>query len=153
MADILAFDPGRVTGFCRMTVDDKGLDFLIMNSFEIDWDERLATIYHIFTKAQEDDYIVVEAFRLFPHKAMQQVGSDFPSSQVIGIIEAMCYINQVQPKQVVYQVPGDISRVQVLDKDLEYVAGSPHKIDAYRHARLFFLRHFLSNPFQEAHNE
>jgi hypothetical protein len=144
--DILAFDPGKTTGYCRLKVSGDGTEFAIVEAQEISWLERLPTLFNIIASAESGSNVVIEAFRLFPHKASAQIGSDFPSSQVIGTIETFCFISH-ERLTIEYQQPGDISRVQVLERDLPHVAGSPHKIDAYRHARLYFLRHYLSNPF------
>jgi len=150
MIRILAFDPGRTTGVSRITVIDRSDKFVLDFSREIDWAERFESVNNILREIGPEDVIVTEAFRLFPHKATAQIGSDFPSSQVIGIIEALCFTLQLNPNNIIYQVPGDITKVAVLDQDLPLVAGSPHRIDSYRHARLFFLKKFVLNPFSRA---
>jgi hypothetical protein len=143
---VFAFDPGKTTGYAVTEVNEKGDDFKLTRCDEIEWEPRLDNLADVLTDVGPDDRVVIETFRLFPHKAMAQIGSQFPSSQVIGNIEMALYILNRHDK-ISYQNPGDISKVTVLERDLERVAGSPHKIDAYRHARLYFLRHFYLNPF------
>lgn len=142
---VIAFDPGRTTGFCEIRVHETLLGFEIVQTREIAWEDRFSIgslLGDIVSKINPDSYeleaVVVEAFRLFPHKKDSQVGSDFPSSQVIGIIEAYCHDKGIYEK-LVYQPSGNIQRVQVLPEHANFTMGSEHKKDAYRHARYFYL--------------
>lgn len=152
MTTVLAFDPGKTTGFAEIRIHETLRGFDLVNVREISWDDRLTDLQAILhgkwsQDSQTRDYesppqVVLEAFRLFPHKAAQQIGSDFPSSQVIGSIEAMCFLFGIPETNIVYQVPADIAKVAVLGDHVNACAGSPHKVDAYKHARLYFLRHY-----------
>jgi hypothetical protein len=144
---ILAFDPGETTGYCEIEVLPDGSDFKVVYCREILWHERLQKLREVLYFRNSVD-VVIESFRLFPHKAKAQIGSQFPSVRVIGTIEAYCYTNNLGPEVIKFQEPGDISRVAVLEPHIPVVAGSPHKIDAYRHARLYFIKHYTLNPFK-----
>jgi hypothetical protein len=145
---LASFDPGQTTGYCVIDIQDDGKDFSVHRCDEIPWEARFANIDYIFIN-DTPQIIVVEQFRLYPHKAKVQIGSIFPSVRVIGIIETMCYIHGLAESRLYFQGAGDIVKTMVLERDMTMVAGSPHKIDAYRHARLHFLRHFFLNPFEK----
>ena len=145
--NIFAYDPGQTTGYCQTVVQDDGFSFEVKECREIAWDEALPIIGNLFTWVRKESIVVVESFHLFPHKAKSQIGSGFPSVRIIGVIETYAYMMGIPPKDIKYQAPSDISRVEVLPEHVKMVAGSPHKIDAYKHARLYFLKHFYNNPF------
>ena len=147
MHRIFSFDPGRTTGYCSIDVQDDGKDFSVVRCGEIEWSERMPALHGILYDSLMPTYVVIESFRLFPHKARAQIGSQFPSARVIGAIEAMVHLLGIGEENIKFQEPGDIVKVVVPERDLLYVAGSPHKVDAYRHARLCFLKHFYLNPF------
>jgi hypothetical protein len=148
MIKIFAFDPGQTTGVALAHVTEDGKSFTLVKCEDILWEDRFTSIHGLFkSEGAGHVHIVVENFRLFPHKAKEQIGSEFPSAKVIGTIEALCYVNMMEPGNIVFQVPSDIAKVKVLEDDIPSVAGSPHKVDAYRHARLYFLKHFYMNPF------
>lgn len=144
---VYAFDPGTTTGFASIDVAEDGKSFVLVRCEEIPWTDRLSDLRNLFSDVPAHIHIVVESFRLFPHKARAQIGSQFPSVRMIGAIEATVHMYGLKVDNIVFQEPGDIARVKVLEEHVTVVAGSPHKIDAYRHARLYFLKHFLINPF------
>jgi len=147
MIQLFAFDPGQTTGYCVMQINVPNRTFEVVRCDEIEWDVRLENTMDVMAAARPQDLIVIESFRLFPHKANAQVGSIFPSVRMIGIIETMAYYANINSARIRYQEPGDIAKVAVMEEDLHWVKGSPHKGDAYRHARLFFLKHIYINPF------
>jgi hypothetical protein len=148
MIRLAAFDPGETTGYCIIDIQDDGKDFVVHRCGEIEWDVRFANLEYIFLE-DNPRIIVIEQFRLYPHKAKSQIGSIFPSVRVIGIIETICYLEKISEEKIHFQGAGDIVKTMVLDRDVKLVAGSPHKIDAYRHARLHFLKHYFLNPFEK----
>ena len=148
MIRLAAFDPGLTTGYCVIDIQDDGKDFVVHRTDEIPWEARFKNLEYIFLEDQPK-IIVIEQFRLYPHKAKAQIGSEFPSVRVIGIIETMCYQERIDETKIHFQGAGDIVKTMVLDRDVKLVAGSPHKIDAYRHARLHFLKHYFLNPFEK----
>lgn len=148
MIRLAAFDPGETTGYCIIDIQDDGKDFVVHKCDEIPWEARFSNIDYLFVE-DAPQVIVVERFILYPHKAKAQIGNEFPSVRVIGIIETFCYAHGPNPDKIHFQGAGDIVKTLVLDRDVKRVAGSPHKIDAYRHARLHFLKHYFLNPFEK----
>lgn len=149
MIKLLSIDPGKTTGACIISVRDDGSSFDLVHAQEIMWDTRFQQTYDLFNVHRIDSLsvIVIEAFRLFPGKAMAQIGSEFPSSQMIGAIEAFSFLLNIPKSNILYQTPVDIQSVKIEVHDLKAVADSPHKIDAYRHARLAYIKHFRNVPF------
>lgn len=79
---LLAVDPGKATGwvvFLNGVLKEKGIDRSID-----EFDER---IDYIEDKYGKPDVVVVELFKLFKHKALQQSGSELEAVQVIGMMK------------------------------------------------------------------
>jgi len=144
---ILAFDPGVTTGACLIATEDDSWQFQVVNVLEIPWESRFATIKALIDGTysiaglQPPDAIVAEAFRLRQSRAYQQAGSDFPSSQVVGIIQAYIYDRYGSLDRYHTQEPVSMARVKILPEHKDLVAGSEHKKDAYKHARYFHVNH------------
>jgi hypothetical protein len=140
---ILALDPGATTGYCLV---DDSTGFGVVSVGEIPWDSRLGLLTALIggTSAHngllQPQAVVVEAFRLRPGRAMEQVGSIFPSVRIIGIIEALLYQRPDRSKvPLVFQEPGIMARVEVLPEHADLFVGMPHAKDAYKHARYYTL--------------
>jgi hypothetical protein len=137
---ILAFDPGETTGFVAGMFDgDK--DFGLLRCEEIPWENRFSRTWK-WLQFYQPDYIVVEAFRLYPHRAMEQIGKDFPSSQFIGIISA--YAWKLQLPSITLQPASVRSSVKVLPEHRTMIGTSKHIVDAYRHLRYFIIVNLLA---------
>jgi len=143
MTTILAIDPGATTGYCLV---DDSTGFGVVSVGEIPWDSRLELLTALIhgTSASNGppqlQAVVVEAFRLRPGRALEQVGSVFPSVRIIGILEALLYT--ARPRNhppLVFQEPSCMSRAQVLPEHLDILKGMPHARDAYRHARYYTI--------------
>ena len=142
--NILAFDPGRTTGVCIARATEN--NFAVMQVSEIPWSGRFALIKAFIhgispttnSALPSPDVIVIESFRLRQNRALQLSGSNFPSSQVTGIIQAFAWQLDLLD-HIVFQEPPVMNRVQILPDDLDIVKGSEHKKDAYKHARYYYV--------------
>lgn len=139
---ILGIDPGKTTGVCMLRT---GETVEVVLAEQIPWDRRKEDLWALFTATFREElpvpqYTVIENFRLRPGRAMEQVGSTFPSVEVIGLIEAFHFITK-NFFDLVYQEPAIISRVQILPEHAAFFVGKPHAADAYRHARYFLTTH------------
>jgi len=135
---VLGIDPGKTTGVCMLRV---GETLEVVMAEQIPWETRKEDLWALFTATFREGlsvplYTVVENFRLRPGRAMEQVGSTFPSVEVIGLIEAFQFVTK-NYFRLVYQEPAIISRVQILPEHASCFVGKPHAADAYRHARFF----------------
>jgi hypothetical protein len=134
--NIVAFDPGVTTG-CVVAAYESGSTFLITRAEEIPWGGRFHGIKRILN-FYNPEFIVVESFRLYPHKAQAQIGQDFPSAQVIGIIEAYAYeaglLDRIRKQPAAARV-----KTKVLDTHKAALRSTPHIIDAYQHLRYFIV--------------
>jgi hypothetical protein len=136
---IVSFDPGEHTGFCEANVD--GDTFEVVKSTTIVWEERFELVPQLLVgtdKAPLPDVIVVEMFRLYGHKAQAQVGNDFPSSQMIGVIQTYAHMLNLLDK-VVLQPASVMSRVKILDEHAPSLHRSEHARDAYKHLRYYVV--------------
>lgn len=158
---IMGVDPGRTTGVCLIQEQER--DFWVVTSWQIPWEQRVTFFVALFSGAFADpngvillpEIVVIESFRLRPGRAMEQIGSEFPSVRVIGIVETLAEIvpqlialqtlipamtaKMVKKPLLVYQEPSIISRVEILPEHKEELSGLIHAQDAYRHARYYHL--------------
>jgi hypothetical protein len=158
---VLAIDPGRTTGACVAEVSRTG--FRVVTALEIPWESRLEILsalidgtYFDKKSPQPPVAVVIENFRLRQGRALEQSGSDFPSSQVIGAVQAFLWMDLPSHRangdfllpidnrpygleRLHFQEPSCMARVLVLPEHAEIVRGSPHKEDAYKHARYFYI--------------
>jgi hypothetical protein len=134
---LLAIDPGGTTGLCLIQLDRGWDQFELIESVEFPWLER----FHMYDYIRRvgADIHVIEEFRLYRHEAMNQVGSDFPSCQVIGAVEYLLE-EKGKRKNLFYQ-PAYVTKSVAIEKRHEAMVGkdSEHRKDAYKHARYWVL--------------
>lgn len=144
---IAAFDPGETTGVV-VAEWQSGRDFHLLLTGVIPWNERFFQTKYIL-RQYRPDFIVVESFRLYRHKAESQIGKDFPSAQMIGIICAYAY-DTVGLEGIRLQPASVRSSVKVLDDHKRMVGASPHIQDAYRHLRYYIIVSLPKEPLTES---
>lgn len=136
MTTVVSFDPGETTGFVAASWLG-GKDFGITNVALVPWADRFAQTGELL-KLYTPDYIVIEDFRLYHHRMKSQIGKDFPSVQMIGIILTYCF--QLGYLDRVTKQPASVrSSVKIADEHLLMVGASPHVQDAYKHLRYFII--------------
>lgn len=129
---IVAFDPGGTTGAAVGDITTRR-QFELQCVTQFDWDDRF-NIWE-FLKEQRPDQVVIEDFRLYKHKAQDQINSPFPAVRVIGIIDAFCHLMEIP---VAMQPASAISRVKVLSPDQVQIT-TMHQSDAYKHLRCYVI--------------
>lgn len=138
---VIAFDPGGTTGYCvgEYHTEVIGL-FAVRESGAIGWSSVCSRIYELLS-AWRPAVIVTERFVLYKHKASDQIGSDFPSSQVIGIIKA--YSSSLGLPAQIFQnasVANGKPQVRILPEHEPLLQTSEHARDAYRHLRYWITQ-------------
>jgi hypothetical protein len=134
-ARITVIDPGETTGVCQMRYLGKR-DFEVLFIDQIPWNRRFRMREFI----QGVHHIVIERFALYASHSKDMINNEFPSVRIIGICEA--YMNEFDMLDAVtYQPASVMTNVAILPQHAEYVKGSEHKKDAYRHGRYFILMH------------
>jgi hypothetical protein len=156
---VIGIDPGKTTGVCiarlptaRPEEPEAGTrlgEIEVINAYEILWDFRLEDIEGLFSTPPGGrvEAVVIESFHLYPDKAEAQIGSSFPSVQIIGIVEAMMhiYLPKFQPARICLVPAGNHKSVAILDTAPTVLNGnSAHIKDAYQLARLYQIA--LRNP-------
>lgn len=143
----IAFDPGRTTGVCVATAtfqDNLVTDIDVVESSAVRWNRRFeATEFYVNWLPY--DYCIVEDFRLYKAKAKAQVNNRFPSSQLIGIIEYLCWKRKLP---VQFQMASERKRAKVEPEFYEVLGGitrngNPvvqHRWDAFQHLRYFVVK-------------
>jgi len=138
---LIGFDPGKTTGYCVIRKEDFALSrFPYPILFGV-----LTELYEIrdllISIGHKSIYsIVVEQFRLYPNKAKTLSYSDFPASEVIGVIKFLC---SSEP----YKIPFDFQSASMakqidIPKEMKKYLETPHAIDAYAHVVTMYHKLF-----------
>lgn len=146
---IMAWDPGGTTGYTiglwkPLTFEP----YEVLWNGVVTWHNRLSRIRELIEEHQPT-VTIVESFHLYKDKAEDQIGSDFPSCQVIGIIEAYLYMTGLnlpiyQPAALLHKPPVQIP--------LEYqplIGSSEHEKDSFRHMRYWIERQRHQAPVRK----
>jgi hypothetical protein len=138
---IISWDPGVTTGLVIVRYIG-GTNFDVLRAEEVKWADRFSTSRNTiasYSQMTPRPIIVCESFYLRADEASNQVGSDFPSCQLIGIIECWCYEFSLGDR-FYKQNPDVKSRTGILERHYNLVK-SPrdHMKDAYQHARYFIV--------------
>lgn len=130
---LAGIDPGGTTGLCLVEWDG-GRDYRVIQSLEYPWTARFAIPDWVV--ASKPDVVVMEAFHLYAHEAQNQIGSDFPSCQVIGAVEYLLYEYKMLGR-LVYQPAFNTKGVKIPKDHEAVIGGSEHRKDAYKHLRYY----------------
>jgi len=137
---LVAIDPGRSTGFVDITLDEDGPG--ITHAAVVSWDDRFSLEQLIYGREAmangPPDAIVVESFRLFANKAAEQVGEEFPSVRVIGLVELVAHQHN-HLDRIFFQQPAVRKRIQIKEPFKSQLPKSPHARDAFQHARYYWI--------------
>lgn len=134
----LAIDPGLSSGIATFDAAGKVTDISIIRTPAAMFD-FLSKVTNEVTKL-----IIVEEFKLFQRKALQQSGSDMVASRVIGAIE---YVAHSQKIPIVWQ-PAQIKRVAEMwtGKKPPSNHNESHGIDAYNHGMYYLIKNKVITP-------
>lgn len=144
---VIGWDPGRTTGVCAAMADrDRPSGFRVLESTIVEWPNRFSRIRGLI-ELYRPTTTIIERFVLYKHAAKDQVGSEFPSSQVIGIIEAYLFMTGLAMPiyQGAYQIAGK-PPVQILEEHAGILGHTEHHKDAYKHVRYWFVQQQLPPP-------
>jgi len=156
---VIGIDPGKTTGVCVLQVNGfykpaprggverfskRGgrWDVTVASFTELEFDDRFHLkdiIEKLSTLPFTDRAVVMESFNLYPGAAQAQgrIMSDFPSIQVIGMVQYVC--NELGYAPPIMQPPSARKTVQVLQSDRRLISGWKHAVDAYKHARYYIV--------------
>jgi hypothetical protein len=143
----IAFDPGERTGVC-VGIYEGNKQFRVIESLILTMDQALDDVESLF-ESYAPQNIIIEAFKLYAHKAQAQTGSTFPSVEVIGYIRAFAARMRMLDRIVIQ----DASCIHTEGRDaLEVLPehrpkitrpnGMKHAQDAYLHLRYFYISQF-----------
>lgn len=140
---VVSFDPGYTTGVFTCDGVREDMTFINPQSFEIPWNRRFEMIAEIFTRHQPD-VVVVERFSLFRGRAKQQIGSTFPSVEIIGVIST--YRNDLCPSAEIVTQPAWAKERTIRKLEESCSCRGPHTRDAMRHAIYYYVSETTMSP-------
>lgn len=138
-ARLLAIDPGIDNGWA---IFENGVvkDLGSVNGVEA-FDEWLHEVPNKFGPV---DVVVVEDFRLFRHKAQQQIGSKFEAVQVIGMVQSWARRNKatlVKQGSAILSIAPKWSKMPMPRNHAK-----SHHVSAYNHAFYYLVNNDMRLP-------
>lgn len=163
---ILAIDPSGnffegkgVTGWALYS-EDKPKSVGQIRSIEYPtqinyWQEHLNLI-----ELLQPELVVIEEYKLYAHTAKSQIGSEFETIQLIGIIKYYCKNNNIklvlQPAKIKIRYTNEIllhkNIITTDQKKNYYILGiqtTNHILDAVRHAEYFLNFSRKKGPYED----
>jgi len=136
---LLSIDPGKHVGwaiFENGTVKDLGA----ISGVE-KFDEWL---HEVPAKYGPVDVVVMEDFRLFRHKAQQQIGSRFEASQVIGLVTSWARRNKAELVMQNADILGIAPKWSKMPMPKDH--SKSHHVSAYNHAFYYLVTNDMRLP-------
>jgi len=130
--NVLSFDPGETIGYAVLDHIEKEMPLLanfgVLNQLPEVWE-----ILEDYGAGDEDILVVYEGFNLHSHRAQSQIGSDFFTVKVIGVIDLW---TELTDTTTIVQTPAVGKSIWTDDKlrSYEYYVQNKHTRDAIRHA-------------------
>lgn len=138
---LVAVDPGGSSGFCIGKMNsESNLKFDVLESLVLPWDGVLIGSLAVL-RVHRPKVVIVEQYTLRQDKADDQVGSHFPSVEVLGMIRAWCHLLKLAPPRL--QQPIVMSRVEIPVEHKPLLVKGPlreHAKDSYKHLRYFIVQ-------------
>lgn len=151
----LGIDPGKTTGLARIDVDVEAKKIIYQHDSEAGWEYFAVWLNSIETMASErkdNDQItvVMEDYRLFSHKAKDQIGSRIEAAQVIGAVKYA--VGRSKNKMVLVLQPSSLNPTAAkwsgrgIKEATNPKLHIPNNISAFNHAHYYivdkgFIRH------------
>jgi hypothetical protein len=140
---VIGIDPGHTTGFVKACLHDNDR-IEVVDAQEIAWESRFDLIpllkCYVGLAQPAYDAVVMESFNLFSWKAEAQIGSAFPSAQIIGIADTALYLAGTQ--HMLHMLPpavkARISLARIQDARWQK---SEHLKDAVKLIRYYIVKH------------
>jgi hypothetical protein len=130
----ISFDPGKATGWATFDEEGNLTDKGIYRSL----DDLKDGLQAVMLMGDQPKVFIIEDFRLFSHKAVQQSGSDMPASQAIGSIElaaAVCRAEIVKQGSDILPIGERFAGVKLPKNHDE-----SHDIAAYVHGFYYLVK-------------
>jgi hypothetical protein len=153
MKSIIFIDPGEKCGWVRADVDDKGNWHRVRHGITPlkDMAITLNDKQNVDAYAPVYDVIGYEVFRLYKTHALQQVGSDMQTSQMVGMIRLIAWLSgsKIVSQGANAKRPAEASAPPWLKK---YLAKFPkrhdeaHDYDALLHLWSWTFKNYDVNP-------
>lgn len=133
---MLAIDPGHTVGWAYF--EEGELANFGQIEIGIDGDKIIADGLWRMLEWYMPERVIVENYRVYPHKAQSHSWNALITPRLIGYIESICACLDIQ-----YQLPMASSKQFCTNEKLKgwgyYQVGSPHANDAIRHGCYWLL--------------
>jgi hypothetical protein len=143
----VGIDPGATTGVALWESTAN-----VFQAYDVLWEQRHQFACKIELQSGGDDRFVfiVENFRLFKSKAVQQAGSQFQAVKIIGVLE---YLSFKWHHAVIFQEPRiqEYMPIEHVPQRVASMLSSPHQISAAKHL-VHWLRKNDSEKFTRLSN-
>lgn len=135
--EILAIDPGGMNGLAWFSSANgyqlAGFDQVTLNDFPL-WLDAHEPI---------PDVVILENYRLWKHKALQQSGSTMPASQAIGMVKAYCAVRKILLVEQSPQILDSATKMSQFPMPADH--SKSHWVSAYNHAFFWMVKQGYRN--------
>lgn len=133
---LAAFDPGESTGWATFNAEGGSTGLGTVTTRE--------GLYELLAEVGPVAIVVIEDFRLFQHKALQQSGSKMEAVRVIGAIESWAYQNK---SKIILQA-ANIKPIAVMWSGMKPKGkhANSHHVDAYNHGYYYLRKSGIIKP-------
>jgi hypothetical protein len=137
---IHAFDPGENTGYCLLQCCLGVGHIHVTGSKTLTLYQELAWVAETF-QSTKPNIVVIEAWRLYPHKALSQIGSKMPAAEQAGIIKYLCWLHNIEWVEQMASCKQAFESPNVIAQVLPgyTLPKSEHEKDALRHALYYWF--------------
>lgn len=127
---ILAIDPGGMNGLAWFKED-----YQLEGFAQVKLDDLVLWLENHEPKPE---LVILEDYRLWKHKALQQSGSNMPASRGIGHVESYCTRNRIK---LVKQSPQVLEPAQKMSQmKMPSDHSQSHWVSAYNHAYWYMVK-------------
>ena len=125
-----AFDPGESTGFALFAATGEVFEMGVVRTRE--------ELYGLLERIGEVPNVIIEEYKLFKGKALQQSGSKMEAVRVIGVIESWAHQNSAKVK---FQDPS-IKKIAEMWSGVKPKGAhsKSHSIDAFNHGYYYLIK-------------
>lgn len=130
---LVALDPGNTTGVATFK------NGVFHSGEEIDTSTIEKGIDNLLPLIQDAQHIVYESYRVYKWKAQDHVHNDLHTSQLIGCIRTLSYLNLISCTSQTAQVAKQFVTDEKLKTWNLWIKGRKHARDAIRHGCYYLL--------------
>lgn len=128
---LLGVDPGGTNGLAWFNLEYQLEGFTQVKLDDLpDWLEE---------HTPKPDLIIIENYRLWKHRAIQQAGSSLPAAQAIGMVKSYATRNKIKIEEQSPQILQNAQKMSQMKMPGDHT--NSHWVSAYLHGYWWLVKH------------